>query len=244
MESRNFQLDTEWNSIHYPEKPNGFGILAIGDERNFVDATSSFWTQNEGKLALLNAFKTEGYTVFYSNLYGKNWGSQKAVTLAKRLYNHVTRTEILNSRIHLFAEGMGALVALKLMKEMEQNIRSVTMLNPIISLTHHLEHEKERKFFYKKMVKELSNAYGTGIKAIEDQFLAAGMVSFHTEHPVKIINILAGSQNSSQRKLLSKLSSKWEEAKAPVSICYMLPEKRQQLPNQILPFLIMHETTL
>ena len=49
MESRNFRLDTEWNIIHYPEKPQGFGILVIGDERHFVDQNSSFWLQNEGK---------------------------------------------------------------------------------------------------------------------------------------------------------------------------------------------------
>ncbi len=37
MENRNFQLDTEWNIIHYPERPTGFGILIIGDERHYVD---------------------------------------------------------------------------------------------------------------------------------------------------------------------------------------------------------------
>src|SRR5438046_1276657 len=37
MENRNFQMDTQWNIIHYTEKPTGFGILIIGDERHFVD---------------------------------------------------------------------------------------------------------------------------------------------------------------------------------------------------------------
>ncbi len=49
MESRNFQLDAEWNIVHYPEQPLGFGILIIGDERHFVDQNTSFWLQNEGK---------------------------------------------------------------------------------------------------------------------------------------------------------------------------------------------------
>ena len=28
---RFFQIETEWNVIHLPFKPNGFGILIIGD---------------------------------------------------------------------------------------------------------------------------------------------------------------------------------------------------------------------
>ena len=109
MEIRNFQLDTEWNVIHYPERPKGFGILIIGDERNFVDSNTSFWLQNEGKTKLLQSLLDAGYTVFYSNLYGKNWGSEKAVRLSKRLYQHMIRSEILNGKIHILAEGMGAL---------------------------------------------------------------------------------------------------------------------------------------
>ena len=57
MENRNFQLDTEWNMIHYPHRPNGFGILIIGDERNFVTDTNSFWNQNEGKRNLIESLR-------------------------------------------------------------------------------------------------------------------------------------------------------------------------------------------
>lgn len=57
-------MDTQWNTIHYPEKPTGFGILIIGDERHFVDESKCFWTQNEGKLAIINHFKKTGYTIF------------------------------------------------------------------------------------------------------------------------------------------------------------------------------------
>ena len=35
----------------------------------------------------------------------------------------------------------------------------VVLINPILSLQHHLELEKDRKFFYKKLVKELAIAY-------------------------------------------------------------------------------------
>ena len=69
------------------------------------------------------------------------------------------RTEIMNDKIHIIAEGMGALVALKLLHNMNESIRSIVLINPILSLQHHLELEKDRKFFYKKLVKELANAY-------------------------------------------------------------------------------------
>ena len=127
MENRNFQLDNEWSIIHYPEKPTGFGILILGDERHFVDAKNSFWLQNEGKLSIINKFKESGYTIFSSNLYGRNWGSDKALDLAARLYQYVIRTEILNSKIHIFAEGMGALTAIQLMNKMSGQIRSVVL---------------------------------------------------------------------------------------------------------------------
>ncbi|MEH7343607.1 hydrolase, partial [Bacillus sp. JJ1532] len=129
MESRNFRLDTEWNMIHYPNKPSGFGILIIGDDRHFVNEQGSYWTQNEGKAALLKMLNEEGYTIFYSNLYGKNWGSERAVKLARRLYEHLIRTEIINVKINIIAEGMGALIALKLIDEMgPQLIRTCILI--------------------------------------------------------------------------------------------------------------------
>ena len=70
----------------------------------------------KGKNLQIQSLLKEGYTVFYSNLYGKNWGSEKAVKLAKRLYEHIIRSEIMNDKIHIIAEGMGALVALKLLQ--------------------------------------------------------------------------------------------------------------------------------
>ena len=166
MEIRNFQLDTEWNIIHYPEQPQGFGILIIGDERHFVDESTSFWLQNEGKKSQLEKLQKSGYMIFYSNLFGKNWGCKKAVMLAKQLYEHVIRAEIMNEKIHVIAEGMGALVALKLFNEMGTSIRSIIFINPILSLKDHLALEKDHKFFYKKLVNELAFSYECGGKQI------------------------------------------------------------------------------
>jgi hypothetical protein len=245
MESRNFQLDAEWNIIHYPEQPQGFGILIIGDERHFVDRNTSFWLQNEGKHLQVQSLLQEGYTVFYSNLYGKNWGSKKAVKLAKRLYEYVIRSEIMNDKIHIIAEGMGALVALKLLHDMDGYVRSVVLINPILSLEHHLELEKDRKFFYKKLVKELANAYDQDgeqlmiqLKKVDNPTLINSPV------PIKIIHVLADSRAYKQSYLLNQLSDKWKNEKTPISICYVVPEKRQQIMNQIVRFFKSQEEWL
>ncbi len=245
MEHRNFKLDTEWNMIHYPERPKGFGIMIIGDERHFVDEKSSFWTQNEGKAAILRLLRRAGYTVFYSNLYGRNWGSDKAVEMARNLYEHVLRTEIINEKIHIIAEGMGALAALKLMKEMEGKIRSVILLNPVLSLKDHLEQEKEHKFFYKKLLKELAISHESDSpRALADRSMPAEEIMDRTPIPVKIIHVLSGGRAYKQSSLLNELSVKWKDEKAPISICYMLPDKKQQLGSQMAKFLKSYEKIL
>ncbi|MEW8971422.1 MAG: hydrolase, partial [Mesobacillus sp.] len=223
MESRNFKLDTEWNVIHYPERPNGFGILTIGDERHFVNDSSSFWTQNEGKRSLLNIWKKEGYTVFYSNLYGKHWGSEKAVDLTMRLCSHIVRNEILNTSFHVVAEGMGALVALKLLADSDFKIRSLILINPILSLSKHLEQEKENKFFYKKLVAELEAAYETEIsKLLESLDEISSSPVFKKETPVKIIHVLSGNRSYKQSGILKELSAEWEKDGLPVTVSYVL----------------------
>jgi hypothetical protein len=245
MEHRNFQLDTEWNIIQYPEKPTGFGVLIIGDERHFVDGKKSFWTQNEGKHAIVNKLRDEGYTIFSSNLYGRNWGSDKAVEMARRLYHHVIRSEILNERIHVLAEGMGALVALKLLQEMKENLRSVVLINPIFSLKYHLEQEKEHKFFYKKLLKEISAAYQEDSKVLEEKFIKEdGISSLDYGVPLTIIHVLAGGRAFNQSKISKKLIDHHNGKNGQISACYMLPEKKQQLGLQLVKFFKHHENIL
>jgi hypothetical protein len=245
MESRNFKLDTEWNIIHYPEQPQGFGILVIGDERHFVDENTSYWLQNEGKDMLLKSLQKVGYTIFYSNLYGRNWGSDKAVKLAKRLYEHTIRSEIMNHKIHIVAEGMGALVALKLLEQMESSIRSMVLINPILSLKNHLELEKDRKFFYKKLVRELSYSYEQDEKQIFEQLTKMdASLPLNPAVPLKIIHVLADSRAYKQSHLLNQLSVKWEAEDAPVSVRYMVSEKRLQMANQIILFFKSYEEVL
>lgn len=245
MESRNFKLDTEWNMVHYPEKPNGFGILVIGDERHFVNSTSSFWTQNEGKRSLLNILKKEGYTVFYSNLYGRHWGSEKAVDLAMRLCSHIVRNEILNNSFHIMAEGMGALVALKLLAQSDIKVRSLVLINPVFSLSTHLEQERENKFFYKKLLNELEKAYETEISTLMENLKAEEEIpGLNQEVPVKIIQVLTGNRAYKQSRILKELSEMWEEEELPVNISYVLPEKKQQFGRQTVQFFMKHEQVL
>jgi hypothetical protein len=240
MENRNFQMDTQWNIIHYPGKPTGFGILIIGDERHFVDESKCFWTQNEGKLAIINQLKESGYTIFSSNLYGRNWGSDQAVDLAQRLYQQVIRSEILNNKVHLIAEGMGALVAVKLMEKMNGQLRSVVLLNPILSLKKHIELEKEHKFFYKKLVREVTAAH-----KIDPLLLVKELESMDDEVklqfgvPIKIIHVMSSGKSYNQSKQLQQLL-----ANTDISPTYIVPEKKQQLGNMMKKFFNQFEKVL
>jgi len=240
MENRHFQMDTQWNIIHYPEKPTGFGILIIGDERHFVDESKCFWMQNEGKLAIINELKDAGYTIFSSNLYGRNWGSGNAVELAERLYQHVMRNEILNNKIHVLAEGMGALVAVKLLEKLQESIRSVVLLNPILSLKHHLEQEKEHRFFYKKLMRELTSAHQYDQATLENEiFSMDDMVYLDFACPITIIQVLAGGKSYAQSKLYQKIINT-----SKINTTFILPEKKPQLATMFIKFFNSHESVL
>lgn len=240
MENRNFQMDTQWNIIHYPEKPTGFGILIIGDERHFVDESKCFWTQNEGKLAIINQLRESGYTIFSSNLYGRNWGSDHAVALAQRLYQQVIRSEILNNKVHIIAEGMGALVAVKLMEKMKGQLRSVVLLNPILSLKKHIELEKEHKFFYKKLMRELTSAHKMEQSVLEKELQnMEGEVKLEMGIPIKIIHIMSSGKSYNQSKQLQQLL-----ANTSINPTYIVPEKKQQLGNMMEKFFNQFEKEL
>jgi hypothetical protein len=245
MESRNFKLDTEWNMIHYSEKPNGFGILIIGDERHFVDEQKSFWVQNEGKHLLINELRQNGYTCFYSNLYGKHWGNKKSIRMAERLYHHITRTEILNSKIHIIAEGMGALVALALAKTLGDDIRSIAFINPILSLKSQLDLEKEHKFFYKKLLREIASAYQLELSGIEEKICFLDRDLEEIPHiPIKVIQILSGRRSYQLFDEVKSTVAKWEGQNGPIHCTFLLPEKKQHLGGIIAKFFQQFEKEL
>lgn len=132
-----------------PKRPNGFAVLIIGDKTNFVEENSSYWIQNYARSQILEYLKDEGYTVFYSNLYGANWGNPASVKLATQLYHIIMKREILNTRIHILAEGMGALTAMQLSQKLNEEIRSMAFLNPCIDLVAHIDNERKINFFIK-----------------------------------------------------------------------------------------------
>jgi hypothetical protein len=245
MENRNFKLDTEWNMIHYSEKPNGFGILIIGDERHFVDEQKSFWTQNEGKHLLLEHLRNKGYTCFYSNLYGRHWGAKRAASMAERLYHHIMRSEILNQKIHIIAEGMGSLIALDLMKGLEENIRSVVFINPIFSVKSKLEQEKEHRFFYKKLLNEISKAYNWEIVGIEERIEQSENEVLNLPNiPIQVIHVLTGNRSYQELEYAKKVISLWERNDIRVTSSMILQEKKQQMGYMVTNFLQQNETEL
>jgi pimeloyl-ACP methyl ester carboxylesterase len=225
IEKRCFQIDNQWNIIHLPEKPNGFGVMIIGDCNHYVDAESSLWKQNKERSFFIHSLKELGYTVFYSNLYGRHWGSPRAVTLAKRLYHYVMKHEILNPAIHLIAEGMGALVALRLMEDGPDHIRSALLINPCIDLKHHFSHERQNRLFYKRLVREISNAYHVSDQDVGRLMATMPTINdFYARTPVSIWHAARGV--SFNFKDHSRVFEKRRiEMDAPVTLSIQMPER-------------------
>ena len=240
---RFFQMGGQWNAVHVPEKPNGFGVLIIGDANHFVDDHNSLWLQHIGRKRILEEILGAGYTVFYSNLYGMHWGSTKSVLLARQLYHIIQKQEILNDRIHILAEGMGALTALQLSKLMEEQIRSIAFINPCVDLNAHMEHEKDRKFFYKKLQRELAMAYDLSVNDINGYPDFPAIEQLLVPMPVKIW------QTTTNVSYAPHLHCKrYEELRQkngfPIAVTYHLVEKRYAYGSSICQFFRKNEHQL
>ncbi|MBU7591020.1 hypothetical protein [Metabacillus halosaccharovorans] len=238
---RFFQIETEWNVIHLPFKPNGFGILIIGDRSDFVDETSSFWHQHYGRNQLIIDLMKQGYTLFHSNLYGNHWGSPRSVTMAKQLYHLVMKKEILNQRIHLLIDGMGGLTGLQLMHEIPEKIRSVAMMNPCLDLQAHLENEKEHKFFYKRLIKEISAAYGVDPKIVSSLNLPT--LNRTSNIPVRIWQ-KANSTIYSPQDHSKKYEEMRNKAEHPIQLIYHLGDNLYRINQSIIRFFKENEKVL
>ncbi|WP_017726900.1 alpha/beta hydrolase family protein [Halalkalibacterium ligniniphilum] len=159
-------LEEQWCVIHLPEQPSGFAVLLLGDVNHYVEKNTCFWVQHPSRSQFIQYLLTKGYTVFTSNFFGRHWGSERATRLAIRLYHLVMKREILNKNIHLFAEGMGALVAIKLANMIPEKIRSVMLVNPCLDLRAYYEQEEQNKFFYKRFVYEIATAHSISKKEV------------------------------------------------------------------------------
>jgi pimeloyl-ACP methyl ester carboxylesterase len=226
MKQRFFQLGEQWCVMHLPKRPNGFALFILGDVSHFVDSETSLWIQHAGKKKMLHELGEYGYTIFYSHLYGANWGSEKAVKLAKQLIHYVLKSEILNNRIYILAEGMGALVALQLMDEMPEKIRAIAMLNPCLDLQAQLQYEKENKFFYKRLLQQLKQAY-------ELEELSARLPSFQN---IKVTVPIKFWQISGVNQYPPFLHARKYAQFMAIPISYHLPERKYQFAKSIDDF--------
>jgi hypothetical protein len=244
IDKRLFRLNDQWNMIHLPERPNGFGILLIGDVNHYVDQKTSSWIQHPERHQLLQQLQAAGYTIFYSNLYGRHWGSPKAIYLLTRLFQFVIQNEILNPKVHLLAEGMGAYAALNWAENMKGKLRSAAYINPCFDLKKHIEHEKERKFFYKRLLKEISEAYEIDRK--EANGLVQEMQELHQYKatvPTKIWHVTQGTpypvlEHSRPYEQIR------ESLRSPITLSMHLPGKPLNFFNEIQHFYNQNEVDL
>ncbi len=105
---RFFYLEKEPCVIYLPEKPNGFSVMLLGDYNYFIENGTSLWTQHAGRSYFLHGLIEQGYTAFSSNLYGRHWGNDQSVRLAKRLYDVVLRKGDIECEMHIMADGKGS----------------------------------------------------------------------------------------------------------------------------------------
>ncbi len=230
--------------IHLPEQPNGFAILIIGDTNHYVTNQTSSWLQHPERRKFIEELCRYGYTVYYSNLYGRHWGNDGSVELLHRMYHTILKQEIINSRIHVFAEGMGALSAVKWMYHHETLTRSVAFMNPCFSLKVHAEAVMEQKLFYKQFHREIRKAYDMS----EDKatlFLVKdkGMYDYPSKAPVKIWHNMQGTPYSFIKH--SRAYEKFrEDLGAPIALTLQLPGGKYDLANKVKNFYQKNELEL
>ncbi|RFU68037.1 hydrolase [Peribacillus saganii] len=240
---RTFQMDGQWNIIYYPSQPSGFSVIVLGDRTHYVDSSGAFWSRHPGRLQIVQHLKRKGYTLFSSNLYGANWGSSKAAYLAQCLYHFIMRNEIVNEKIHILAEGMGALTALKLIELLPGSIRSAVFINPILSLKASMEKEKHNRVFYKKWIEEASSAHGLKIREMEEKIHHSNWIEWRGNVPLKIIHIFGGGETAPVQ--LYKIMEQRSLKRGTVfEMQYLMPEKRYKTAEEASRFFKKFENSL
>ncbi|MCT8140417.1 alpha/beta hydrolase [Anaerobacillus sp. CMMVII] len=245
IRERFFLVGEEWTVIHLPNRPNGFAIIIIGDVNHFVRNNTSSWHQRPDQAKFIEELKQAGYTLVYSNLFGRHWGSDEACRHVKRLYDDVMKKEILNKKVHIISEGMGALVAAKLIPELKDAIRSVVMINPCLSLKDYFDQEKSNKLFYKRFLKELKKAYN--LEEIELEQIISEMVIHNYQRmpiPTKIIHCMHATPYSLQSHVrpYEQFCNK-DEKSVEVSI-YLKSKPFHELATPTIQFLKKHQQQL
>ncbi|WP_078595291.1 hypothetical protein [Evansella clarkii] len=242
---RHIKIENVECLVHLPARPNGFGVLILGDRNHYVEGGISFWQQHTARKQLLQSLVNEGYTVFYSGIGEMHWGSDKYMALTDRLIRHVLKNEILNRKIHILAEGMGALLAVRLMVRSPDSLRSVTLFNPCLDLDKHLSEEKINRFFYKRFVKELVNAYCVKeeeVKEIcEKRTREMSEIPFHI--PLRIFQLIYQAPYSPDVHVRPFIKERNDKQKDLATTFYMPGKTIEQFTKQLLIFLKKYETT-
>jgi len=227
MEYRIFFLNRETCLIHYPKQPNGFGILIISNDDKFTDQNESKWLLNQTRFAILRELVECGYTIYYTNLGGNHMGNPKAIEQVRHLYEYVKRSEILNDKVHVIAEGFGAIIAINLMKKHPGMFRSALFINPIFSLVWVKDMVQGQPFFYKKFLMDVSEAFEIPEEKCEGFINKSPKGPFFISLPFKIVHILEhGPQNALRLKLY-----RTDLPGAEDHIHVLLPEKRGDIAN-------------
>ncbi|KYD10623.1 alpha/beta fold hydrolase [Caldibacillus debilis] len=158
MDYRIFTLNKKTCIIHYPAKPNGFGVLWIGYFDGDIGADDRP-TVNKPRKSLMDELNVRGYTVFYTVLEKHHFANPQALEQVENLYEFVKRNEILNEKIHLIAEGIGALLAESFLADKGDYVRSAVFIDPAFSLKKLTEEVKDQPFLLKKLYSDLKKAY-------------------------------------------------------------------------------------
>jgi hypothetical protein len=181
---RRFMIDNEHCVTYIPEKPNGFGLMIIGDNSNYVTSESWFWEDSIGRFSILSKLLDEGYTVFSVNLTGNYWGNNSVFNLIMKLYDHVIKREIINQSIHLLTEGKGALIINKILNEIKK-FRTISCIDPLFSLKDSIILEENQRVYYKTSLKEISEAYNLKENEVFSYLLKNEVIS-PIDYPVRI----------------------------------------------------------
>lgn len=246
IKERYFTIGDQWSMIHLPSKPNGFAVLLVGDVNHYVHHKKSFWIQHPERYKFIEKLTNSGYTVFYSNLYGRHWGSNEACELLRRLYNYVMKMEILNRKIHVVAEGMGALAVVKVLAREQLPTRSLVLINPCLNLSSYFQTEKNNKLFYKRFMKELTKAYNCSDIFIEAYLETIGkpLLRPSLSTPVKILHCIYQTPYSLDNHV-RPYEQLLKDHNVPVEVAIYFPDKCfSELASTITIFLKEHEAVL
>lgn len=241
---RMFQIDGQWNALHMPEKPNGFGVLIIGDANHYVNEKSSLWEEHGQRSRLLETLLKDGYTVFYSNLYGNHWGNDESHLLAREFIHFTLKKETLNPSVHVLAEGMGALTALKLMEDKTVGIRSTAFMNPCLDLNTYLKDVSETKWFYKRLLQQISEAYHVPVSLVPMIVnKQKSLNDYEADIPVKIWHSTARTFYPFSVHSRPYAQNR-EKLGSPITLMLHVPDKQFYYNKAICSFFHDHEKKL